>query len=348
MSVETFDYILRHLDSRITQQIRSKRVVTNPEKLFLTLRFLAHGLSFKSLSHSYYLGRSTVGKIIYQTLHVIWITLRRFHMPCLTENDFKKKADDYLMKWQFPNCIGAIGTKNFRIMKSENIRSKNKNSNKYCSLVLQAISDADYKFIAVEIVGKESKRYRNPFHFSASKFKKLLENQQFNVPPGQKLPGCDLTLPHVLLGNAGYPLKTYLLRPYPSLKADNGKKTFNGRLLRARGTIDFAFGILTDKWRIFLKSLETNTNHAAQIIKVACLLHNIVRDKDGDNDRDFVEFSNLLSNVKIDKVKKSKRNSRASFQAIAVRERYKDYFVNNPIPPCQQLCSHGVGNFMWT
>lgn len=38
MSVKTFDYILQQIDVHLKQHIRSKRVVTNPEKLFLTLR----------------------------------------------------------------------------------------------------------------------------------------------------------------------------------------------------------------------------------------------------------------------------------------------------------------------
>ncbi|KPJ19550.1 hypothetical protein RR48_05936, partial [Papilio machaon] len=276
------------------------------------------------------LGRSTVGNIIYQTLNVIWRALRRIHMPSVNQSIFKKKSDDFLMKWQFPNCMGAIGVKNFPIVKSPNIGGERMN-NKYCSLVLQAISDADYKFTVIEVVGRECKRDGNIFHFSTSQFKKVLERQQYIIPPGQKLPGSDLTLPHVLVGNAGYPLKTYLMRPYPSLKLDNERKIFNDRLFRARDTIDVAFGVLTNKWHIFNKSLETNTKHAVLIIKATCLLHNIVVDKDGNNDKDYKDCNTLSSNAKDEKVNKSKRNSRSSFHAIAIRDKYKNYFVNNPI-----------------
>lgn len=38
MSVQTFDYIFRHIDVHLQNHMKSKRVVTNPEKLFLTLR----------------------------------------------------------------------------------------------------------------------------------------------------------------------------------------------------------------------------------------------------------------------------------------------------------------------
>ncbi|XP_063365980.1 uncharacterized protein LOC134654469 [Cydia amplana] len=182
-------------------------------------------------------------------------------MPQPSQEEIKRIAEDFYLKWQFPNCMGSVDGKHFRIKKPPLSVSDYYNYKRYFSLVLQAVSDADYKFIAIEVGGK---------------------GRQSDGAP-QNLPGSNVKLPYVLVGDEAYPLKTYLMRPYPSTNLNTEKRIFNKRLSRARVTIENAFGILSNKWR-------TNTKHAKLIIKVACLLHNIVRSRDGNSDRDFNEY----------------------------------------------------------
>lgn len=248
-------------------------------------------------------------------------------MPQPTQENLKKISKDFFLKWQFPNCIGSIDGKHFRIQKPSHSGSEYYNYKKYFSLVLQAISDADYKFIAIEVGGKGRQSDGGTFHFST--LNKLLTNNRFNMPAPQNPPGSNQTLPHVLVGDEAYPLKTYLMRPYPSGNLNREKKIFNRRLSRARVTIECAFGILSNKWRIFMKSIETNTKHAKLIIKTACVLHNIIREKEGNSDKDFIEYINSVSASNTQT--RSRRNNRASLRAIAIRDEYQDYFVHNPI-----------------
>nr|CAI5842171.1 unnamed protein product [Callosobruchus analis] len=77
------------------------------------------------------------------------------------------------------------------------------------------------------------------------------------------------------------------MRPYPSGNLDVEKTIFNKRLSRSRVTTECAFAILSNKWRVSMKSIETYTKHAKLIIKVASLLHNIVREIDRNDDQDF-------------------------------------------------------------
>lgn len=56
-------------------------------------------------------------------------------------------------------------------------------------------------------------------------------------------------------------------------------------------TIECAYGMMNNKWRVFLKAIETGTKHAKLIIiRVRCLLYNIVREKDGNSDPDFRRY----------------------------------------------------------
>ncbi|XP_074034666.1 uncharacterized protein [Leptinotarsa decemlineata] len=326
MSIETFDYILMNIQSELEKKVNAKRILSAAEKLFLTLRFLSVGITFKSLAQSYSLGRSTVAKTIYQTLKAIWKKLVFQHMsPKLTSEDLRKISDEFFSRWQFPNCVGAIDGKHFRIQKPPRSHhgSQYYNYKNVFSLVLQAVSDADYKFSVIEIGGKVR---QSDGTFNFSKCNELLTNNRFNMPPPKILPGSKILLPHVLVGDEAYPLKTYLMRPFPSSNLDDSRRIFNERLSRARVTIECAYGIMTNKWRVFLKAIETDTKHAKLIIKVGCLLHNIVREKDGNTDPDFRLYMHSRSTS--NQVMTSRRNNRATLHAVGIRNQFKDYFVN--------------------
>ncbi|KAA5790265.1 transposase family protein [Pseudomonas aeruginosa] len=81
----------------------------------------------------------------------------------------------------------------------------------------------------------------------------------------------NLNLPYVLIVDKAYPLKNYLMRPYPPGGLNAEQIIFDKTLSRASVTIQYAFGILTNKFRIFTKSVKANKKHAILIIKVSCL-----------------------------------------------------------------------------
>ena len=58
------------------------------------------------------------------------------------------------------------------------------------------------------------------------------------------LTGTSYFLPYVMVGDEGFPLKKFLLRPYPGRYISHERSIFNYRLSRARRTIENTFGIL--------------------------------------------------------------------------------------------------------
>jgi hypothetical protein len=81
------------------------------------------------------------------------------------------------------------------------------------SIVLQGLADADKKFIAVDIGG--SGKQSDGGTFIGSALFLLLKAGKLNVTLPQALPNSHIVLPNVLIGDKAYPLKTYLLLPYP-------------------------------------------------------------------------------------------------------------------------------------
>jgi hypothetical protein len=74
------------------------------------------------------------------------------------------------------------------------------------------------------------------------------------ILPPKPLPGTIIPVPHVLIGDEGFALQTYLMRRFPraAFANDARKKKFNKQLSRARRVVEIAFRILAQKWRVFL------------------------------------------------------------------------------------------------
>lgn len=77
--------------------------------------------------------------------------------------------------------------------------------------------------------------------------------ESLNVTSEQQLPGTQLFLPHVLVGDEAYPLKIFLMRPYPRKRAGSHEVIYNERLSLARHVVECAFGIMTSKWRLLTR-----------------------------------------------------------------------------------------------
>lgn len=79
-------------------------------------------------------------------------------MPKPTTDDFRRIIREFHDEWHFPNCVGAIDGKHVRIRNPANAGSSFFNYKEYHSIVLLAIVDASYKFIAVDVgsFGRES------------------------------------------------------------------------------------------------------------------------------------------------------------------------------------------------
>ncbi|XP_046865511.1 protein ALP1-like [Drosophila willistoni] len=276
MSINTFDYILTKIHSKLEKCWTN--FVVNPitpcEKLILTLRYLATGASFTSLSYLFKIGRTTVSVIVKETVKALWEELQPKHMPQPSKEMITEIADDFWKLWKFPNCAGAIDGKHIRIQCPPHSGSMFYNYNKFFSVVLQGVADSNCKFIAIEVggYGKQS----DGGTFNASQF-----YRQLILITNTNLPGSSIKMPYVFVGDEAYPLLETLLRPYSSRTINAEREYFNKRLSRARRCIECAFRIMTSKWRLLWKPIETVPDFVDIIVKAICILHNAIIDLEG-------------------------------------------------------------------
>jgi hypothetical protein len=104
---------------------------------------------------------------------------------------------------------------------------------------------------------------------------------------------CTTNVPYVILGNEALALRNNLLRSFSGTHLDMKKEVFNYRLSRARRYVECAFGILTNKWRIFHQPVNVSPDFAVDIVKACTVLHDIVREKDRYNFEDILTTAGL-------------------------------------------------------
>ena len=176
-----------------------------------------------------------------------------------------------------------------------------------------------------------------------------------DLPSAEDLAGFSRNpLNYFLLGDEIFPLKAWLLRPYPGNLTDS-QKVFNYRLSRSRRTIENTFGILASRWRIFRRPIKAKVENAQRYSLTAICLYNYLQqthnayycttgfiDSENSNGsiregfwRDIIRSKGVAGLQEIGNVRGSlfQRVLLISYQqnALEQREALKDYFMNESI-----------------
>nr|CAH7742339.1 unnamed protein product [Callosobruchus chinensis] len=161
-------------------------------------------------------------------------------MPTPSLEQWQKIEEGFRTKWNYPNCVGAIDGKHVVFEKPPNTGSQFYNYKKEFSIVLLALVDGDYRFITVDVGGY-----------------------------GRNSDG----------GDEAFPLLRNVMRPYPGAQTGNNQENriYNYRHCRARRVSENAFGIMTKKFRIFLKKFNISPDHLDLITLACTALHNYLR-----------------------------------------------------------------------
>lgn len=286
-------------------------------------RYLATGDSYKSIAYSYRLNDRTVSKIVNEVSAAIWEVMQPLYLPRPTTAMWENIARDFEIRWQYPNCSGAVDGKHVVIKKPADSGSSYFNYKQTCSVVLMATVDANYKFITVD-VGSMG-RFSDGSVFASSILAKKINDGTLELPPPKPLPGFEHALPYVFVGDEAFPLSEQLMRPYPkkSVTGNQENQVFNYRLSRARQPVECAFGILASRFRVFRKAFEIKVDSVDNVVKAACVLHNFLRNSPASDSNMDTDIEDLPANQLIPV---TSNNTRSATRAFAVRQMFTDYF----------------------
>lgn len=117
-------------------------------------------------------------------MKAIWSALHPIHMTIPFEADFLRIAKRFQDKWAIPHCLGAIDGRHVQIKKPDNSGSLYYNYKKFHSIVLQAVVDADYRYIFIDAgyYGHSS----DGGTFQNSLFHKALRLNKLEIPKPSK------------------------------------------------------------------------------------------------------------------------------------------------------------------
>lgn len=194
------------------------------------------------------------------------------------------------------------------------------------SIVLLALVDANYKFTYID-VGCNG-RVSDGGVFSNSSISEALEKNSLNIPPPKPLPQREIPIPYVILADDAFPLKPYIMKPYPFRDVAVSRRIFNYRLSRARRMVESAFGILSSRFRILRRAMHLSPEKAIDVVKCICALHNYlitshssvlyISDSEYDKTIDGNQFFNLEPCKIHNYLRKAKE----------VRQEFEEYFQN--------------------
>lgn len=174
-------------------------------------------------------------------------------------------------------CIGALDGKRILLEKPANSGSQYYDYKGHFSMILLAVVDADYKFIYVDVGACGRASDGGVWDRCSMKQALELEDNVLHLPHSDHLPFSDKQCPFVLVGDDAFPLKSYLMKPYPGRELTDECRIFNYRLSRARRTSENAFGILAARFRVFRSPIRVSPTKAKDVALAAITLHNYLR-----------------------------------------------------------------------
>lgn len=168
--------------------------------------------------------------------------------------------------------------------------------------------------------------------FRESSLAPAIAQNLLNFPEDRCLPGRQKKVPHVFVADAAFPLSERILKPFPFRNMSQEQRTFNYRLSRARRVVENAFGILANRFRIFLTSIALDEDKVQIITLACCALHNFLKkenptyiDTNEEYDKNYIIKFALAQQC----------GNRPKNSALEVRNEFMEYVNNQGAIPWQ-------------
>ena len=273
---QLFQEIVDRVGPRIQKTDTFFRKALDPGlKIAVTLRYMATGESYRSLSFAFRVGHNTISLFVPQVCKAITEEYMGEVMKCpTTPEEWKMVAQGFADRWQWYNGCGAIDGKHIVIRAPPGSGSLFFSYKKTYSIVLMAVVDAHYRFVYIDVGAQGSSSDGGVFR-DCDLFK-AMEGQYAGFPEPETIPKDDKHIAYHLIGDDAFALRTWLMKPFPGLGRDVPERIFNYRLSRARRVVENAFGILSNRFRCFLTTMCPVSDNVETVVVAACVLHNLI------------------------------------------------------------------------
>ena len=162
----------------------------------------------------------------------------------------------------------------------------------FFSIQMLAFVDAEYKFIWIELGGKG--HMSDSQIFTDSELFECLEDGSIGLPPSSSscpLPGeTEPDITYFILGDDAFALKSYMMKPYSRRGMTDEQRICNYRISRGRRVVENAFGILANRFRCLLGTLEQKVENLRNVLETAVVLHTLMAANEVDHEDEEHNF----------------------------------------------------------
>lgn len=272
VSRDTFRYLCSELQPLLEKRHNIRVPLSVQQRVALTLWRLGTTVEYRTISHLFGVGLSSVCVIVHEVCEAIVTRLGQKYIKIPQGEDILQVVDGFLSRWQFPQCAGALDGTHIPILAPAENHTDYFNRKGFHSVVMQALVDYRYRFMDIYIGWPgsvhDARVLTNSALFSKGETGTLLPNFSRNIN------GCNVPL--VILGDPAYPLLSWLMKGYPeSGNSTQKQRNFNYRLSRARFVVENAFGRLKGRWKCLSKRNDTSIRFLSNLIAACCILHNL-------------------------------------------------------------------------
>ena len=212
MTPEFFEMIKTRLEPCLARKATNYRApITNGEKLALTIRYLATGESYTSLSCQFRVGRSTISKFLPEVCRAIQDEFTRKYLRC--PDEWKELKREFRIRWKVPHALGALDGKHVAL--------KPKNT--------LALVNGQYKFrwVNAGTVGSCS----DAQIFDACQLNRKIVDGRIGFPDPTPITQGGGDVPYFILADDAFALKTWLMKPYGRRMLTREERIANDRPL---------------------------------------------------------------------------------------------------------------------
>ncbi|XP_034057701.1 protein ALP1-like isoform X2 [Gymnodraco acuticeps] len=262
VSRQSFDYICNQVSGVMGRRDTNYRLcIPNKKRVAIALWKLATGGEYRTISHFFGVGQSTVCLCVQDFCRATMEVLLPLHITFPDVEKLVEMATFFNRRWRAPQCVGAIDGSHIPILAPRDYPKDYYNRKGWHSVVLQAVVDDRGMFCDV-CVGDpgsvhDARVLKQSNLWVAISDGVLLGQNKMTIS------GCDVG--HYLIGDPAYPMQRWLMKPFSDIY----------RLSSARSVVEMAFGRLKGRWRCLLKRNNCELELSKIMTVTCCVLHNI-------------------------------------------------------------------------
>lgn len=275
MTRETFFYLCSELKPRLTRRDTTFKMALPLEKrVAVALWRLASNIDYRTVSSLFGVGKSTVCKCVRDVCHAVVTLLRPVYLRPPSEQELSDSAHHFLSRWGFPHCVAAVAVLHTAINSPSSNVSDYDNTDGWLSLMSQVAVNGQGQFWDV-CAGFPGGTDPTDILQNSTLWAMASEGELSPDPP---LDFMGKPLRYVLLGEAGAPLQSWLMKAYPEEHEGgltDAQQAFNQRISSARRMADKALLGLRARWQCLSKRNDFGLDVMPTMILAGCILHNM-------------------------------------------------------------------------